>query len=219
MFCVALRRSTFEHIGGLDERFGLALFEDDDYSLRVGRSGARVVCVEDTFVHHFGEGSLGSLAASGTYGELFGANRQRFEEKWGAKWRPHERRGNPAYESLRRQMGVMVRNNIPSGSTILVVTRGDDVLLELPGYEGWHFPRAADGAYAGYHPADDGDAIGQLEHLRRHGADFLVIPAPAAWWLEHYRGFTKHLDERYDDVTMEPAIATIYDLGARHDEL
>ncbi len=219
MFCVALRRSTWKDIGGLDERFGLALFEDDDYSLRVRRGGGRVVSAEDVFVHHFGEGSLGSLASSGRYGELFEANRQRFEEKWGVEWQPHERRSNAAYEGLRRKIGVMVRDNIPFGSTILVVTRGDNVLLELPGYEGWHFPRASDGTYAGYHPGDDGEAIGHLEQLRRLGAEYLVIPVSAAWWLEHYRGFRKHLDEQYDDVTMEPAIATIYDLGARDHEL
>ena len=213
MFCVALRRATLKVVGPLDERYGIALFEDDDYSLRVRREDKRVVCAEDVFVHHFGEGSLGVLAASGGYGELFEANRRRFDQKWGVQWHPHRRRENPAYDSLRRRFGTMVRDSIPPGSTILVVTTGDDMLLELPGYEGWHFPRAADGGYAGYHPADDADAIDQLERLRCGGASYLVIPAPALWWLDHYRGFSEHLEERYEHVTMEPATAAIYDLG------
>jgi GT2 family glycosyltransferase len=215
MFCVALRHSTFDEIGGLDERFGLGLFEDDDYSRRVHRNGGRIVCAEGVFVHHFGEGALGSLAACGEYGELFSSNRRRFEEKWGVEWRPHERRTNPAYERLRRQFPVTVRNIIPAGARILVVTRGDGVLLKLPGYDGWHFPRADDGTYAGHHPADDDEAIDHLEQLRRDGAGFLVIPSTSTWWLEHYRGFRNHLDERYDDVTVEPAIATVYDLTER----
>jgi hypothetical protein len=215
MFCLALRRSTFEEIGELDERFGLGLFEDDDYSRRVRRNGGRTVCAEGVFVHHFGEGALGSLAACGEYGELFSSNRRRFEEKWGVEWRPHERRTNPAYELLRQQFPLTVGNIIPAGSRILVVTRGDGVLLELPGYEGWHFPREDDGTYAGHHPADDDEAIDHLEQLRREGADFLVIPSTSTWWLEHYRRFWKHLDERYDDVTAEPAVATVYDLRER----
>jgi GT2 family glycosyltransferase len=213
MFCLAFRRSTLDHIGGLDEGFGLGLFEDDDYSVRVRRGGGRIVCAEDVFVHHFGEGSLGSLAASGEYGELFEANKRLFEEKWGVSWKPHGRRHNAEYDRLRRRVDAMIRDNIPSGSTVLVVTRGDDLLLQLPGYDGWHFPRAADGGYAGHHPSDDADAIQRLEIQRRLGAAYLVIPAPSLWWLDYYNAFSAHLDDRCQRLTMEPATAAIYDLG------
>jgi GT2 family glycosyltransferase len=214
MFCVALQRSTLEAVGLLDERYEIGMFEDDDYSLRVREEGKRVVCAEDVFVHHFGEGSLGVLAAVGAYGELFETNRRRFEQKWGIEWHTHGRRRNPAYDDLRGRLGQMIRANIPSDLTVLVVTRGDDLLLELPGYKGWHFPRAADGSYTGYHPVDDADAIGQLEGLRRLGASYLVIPAPYLWWLDHYEGLSKHLEERYRHLATEPATAAIYDLGA-----
>jgi GT2 family glycosyltransferase len=217
MFCVALRCATLEAVGPLDERYEIGMFEDDDYALRVRQMGERVVCAEDVFVHHFGEGSLGSLAAAGAYGELFAANRRRFEQKWAVEWHPHRRRSDPAYDGLRRRLSKMIADNIPRNSTVLVVTKGDDLLLELPGYEGWHFPRAADGGYAGYHPVDDADVIDQLEGLRGHGATYLVIPAPALWWLDHYGGLSKHLEERYRHITTEPTTAAIYDLGAIHE--
>src|SRR5262249_29584246 len=37
-------------------------------------------------------------------------------------------------------------------------------------------------------------AIGQLESLRAGAADYLVVPATAAWWLDHYSAFHGHLE-------------------------
>jgi GT2 family glycosyltransferase len=212
MFCVGLRRDTLERVGFLDERYELGMFEDDDYAHRVRRAGNRVVCAEDVFVHHFGEGSLGWLAAAGRYGAIFEGNRRRFELKWGTEWTPHGRRHQPGYDQLRSSVRGAVAATVPPGSVVLVVSRGDDLLLDLPHREGWHFLRSADGRYAGYHPADDAEAIEHLEELRRHGATFLVVPAPGLWWLDYYRGFGRHLDRRYTCRLNDRSAAVIYDL-------
>jgi GT2 family glycosyltransferase len=89
MYCVALRRETYQRVGPLDERFGIGMFEDDDYSLRVRRSGLWVICALDVFVHHFGESSFGKLVKSGQYKKLFEINRRHYEAKWNVKWVPH----------------------------------------------------------------------------------------------------------------------------------
>lgn len=90
MFCVALRRRFFDQVGPLDERFGIGMFEDDDYSLRVKQQGCRVVCAKDVFIHHFGQAAFGKLIRSGSYDSLFDENRLKFETKWGVEWQPHQ---------------------------------------------------------------------------------------------------------------------------------
>ena len=90
-FCVALRRSVFEEIGPLDEQFGLGMFEDDDYAMRLREKGYQILCAEDVFVHHSGGQSFLKLKAD-HYWHLFRENREKFESKWGIKWQPHVQR-------------------------------------------------------------------------------------------------------------------------------
>ncbi|MCI0666316.1 MAG: glycosyltransferase, partial [Acidobacteria bacterium] len=98
MFCVAMRRDVFNSVGELDEQFGIGLFEDDDYSLRVRQKGYRIICVAGAFVHHFGQAAFGKLIRSGDYGRLFDENRRKFEAKWNVEWKPH-RRAQLSFES------------------------------------------------------------------------------------------------------------------------
>jgi len=92
MYCLAMKKKIIEEVGSLDERFGIGMFEDDDYAHRVRLKGYRVICAEDVFIHHFGEASFGKLKISGEYMKLFEENRRRFEEKWGIQWEPHKHR-------------------------------------------------------------------------------------------------------------------------------
>jgi GT2 family glycosyltransferase/glycosyltransferase involved in cell wall biosynthesis len=92
MYCLAMKKKIVEEIGSLDERFGIGMFEDDDYAHRVRLKGYRVICAEDVFIHHFGEASFSKLKISGEYTKLFEENKRRFEDKWGMKWEPHKHR-------------------------------------------------------------------------------------------------------------------------------
>src|SRR5690348_3743504 len=175
MFCVALQRSLYEQVGPLDERFGTGLLEDDDYSRRVRGAGRRLLCADDAFVHHFGEASFGKLLASGEYGRLLAENRARYEEKWRAPWEPYARRQSCAYRELVERMRRAVASVVPAGATVLVVSRGDDALLELPGRRARHFPGAPDGLYAGHHPADGAEAIALLESEHAAGAGYIAF--------------------------------------------
>ena len=215
MFCVALRRTLYQEVGPLDERFETGLLEDDDYSRRVREAGYRLLCADDAFVHHFSETSFGKLVASGEYARLLEANRARFEDKWQEPWRPYGRRPSEQYRALLGRVQRAVVDAVPAGATVLIVSRGDEQLLRVDGRQMWHFPRNDDGAYAGHHPADSNEAVARLEAQRSAGAEYIAFPATAMWWLKHYEGLRRYLDDTYRQVFYDPGACVIFDLRER----
>jgi hypothetical protein len=212
MFCVAMRRGLYEEVGPLDEHFRTGLLEDDDYSRRVRGAGYRLLCADDAFVHHFGETSFGKLVASGEYARVLEANLARFEKKWREPWRPYKRRPSRRYRELTKGVRQAIMAAVPGGATALVVSRGDDELLNVDGRRAWHFPRGNDGEYAGHHPADSREAIAILEAQRAAGAEYIVFPRTGGWWLEHYAELRRHLDRRYTRIFSDPEVCVIFDL-------
>lgn len=91
LFCALIPKPVWESVGELDERFETGMFEDDDFSRRILEAGYRIVCAEDCFVHHFGQGAFAKLPAR-EYQAIFARNRDRFERKWGCPWTPHMQR-------------------------------------------------------------------------------------------------------------------------------
>ena len=89
-FCVAISRAAYTKVGGLDERFGLGFFEDDDYCQRVRQAEFRIAVAEDVFIHHHLSASFDLLDEERRQA-LFERNRALYEDKWGP-WVPHEYR-------------------------------------------------------------------------------------------------------------------------------
>jgi GT2 family glycosyltransferase len=213
MFCIAFRRDFYERIGPLDERFEIGLFEDDDYSMRARSAGYRVAYAENVLVHHFGEVALGSLVPTGQHAAIFGANRRRFEQKWGIEWSQHGHRQSDAYARLITRVRDVVVETLPAGSKVLVVSKGDDELLRLEGRVGAHFPHL-DGVYAGHYPANSAEAIAQLEDSKSQGAQFLLIPETSRWWLDHYKAFGEYLETSCREVARRDDTCVIFALGS-----
>jgi GT2 family glycosyltransferase len=211
MFCAAMRSELFKTVGPLDEGYEIGMFEDDDYAQRVRAADYKLLCAEDVFVHHFGQASLGELCTSGEYNTVLATNRRRFEEKWGREWKPHGRRITPEYARLRERIRETAAQ-LPAKATIVVVSKGDNELLKLNGHRAWHFPQDNDGEYANIYPGEATEAIAHLESLRANGANFLLIPKPAFWWLSYYSGFRDYLERTCRLAVKDEETCLIYDL-------
>jgi hypothetical protein len=154
---------------------------------------------------------LASISRSLTAAPVFAATNGSSKNGHG-----YSRRGDPTIvETYRRVIDGLrevVRSSIPADATVLVVSRGDDELVKLDGRRGWHFPQAPSGVYAGHHPGGSSEAINHLEELRNRGAQFLIFPATSLWWLTHYTGFKRHLDQSHEAILQVDEVCVVYRL-------
>jgi glycosyltransferase involved in cell wall biosynthesis len=80
-FCLLMKRAVYEAIGGLDERFGLGFFDDDDLAERARRAGFGLAVAHDLFVHHYGSRTFVGNGIDAD--RVLDENARRFAAKWG----------------------------------------------------------------------------------------------------------------------------------------
>ena len=117
-----------------------------------------------------------------------------------------------AYYELIARIRNVVGEKLPPNATVLVVSRGDDQMICFARQRGWHFPRTADGLYAGEHPADSTQAIATLEHMRTLGAQYLLFPQTSFWWMESYPEFKEYLKGCCRIVVQKPDTCVVFAL-------
>jgi hypothetical protein len=108
-----------------------------------------------------------------------------------------------------------VNQLLPRNSNVLVISKGDEKLIKFGRCRGAHFPQESSGKHTTLYPASSAAAICHLEALRFQGADYLVVPATANWWLETYPDFVRYLQRRYASIENASDIGSIYSLRAR----
>jgi len=117
------------------------------------------------------------------------------------------------YEEAKSRLQTVVSQHLPQKARLLVVTKGDESLLNLPSAQAAHFPQTARGEYAGHHTANGREAVRHLEALRVQGAEYLALPRPYFWWLESYPEFGEFLRKECRAIHTD-ALCIIFDLGA-----
>jgi GT2 family glycosyltransferase/tetratricopeptide (TPR) repeat protein len=85
-FCILIRHSVIAKIGGLDHRYGLGNFEDDDFCLRAHLAGFQSVIAKECFVHHFG-------------GRTFLGNKISYEQKMRENWKLFKQKWNIPFDT------------------------------------------------------------------------------------------------------------------------
>jgi GT2 family glycosyltransferase len=80
-FCIAMRKTAYQNLSGLDEDFGLGFYEDTDFCHRAHQSGMEMIITEDVFVYHQGSATFSKLPDQTK--KLMKANRMLFKRKHG----------------------------------------------------------------------------------------------------------------------------------------
>src|SRR4029077_2990773 len=104
------------------------------------------------------------------------------------------------YRELVGEIREIVERAVPRGSSVLVVSKGDQALVDFDGRTGCHFPETPGGVYAGFHPRDSAAAIELFESSVARGRGYLLFPGTAFWGLDHYVEFRRYLDACCEQV-------------------
>lgn len=130
----------------------------------------------------------------------------------GAKTSANGRLRPAAYRHLKRRLRRFVASALPDGGRVAVVSRGDTELLDLPGVVAEHFPRRPGGDYTGFYPRDGLAAVAHFEWVRAEGAEYMLFPDTALWWLDKFPLLTDHLRARCPEVAAEQGVGILFDL-------
>jgi len=102
---------------------------------------------------------------------------------------------NTAWQATQQRIAAIMQQHVPKKARVLIVDKWDPTLFYLSRRKGWNFPDRA--LMPEGYPADDEKAVSHLEQLQKCGANYLVFPNAAFWWLDHYRAFREHLEANH----------------------
>ena len=192
---ILLRRDLFAALGGFDEAFAPAYYEDTDLAFRIRARGLKVVYEPDAVVVHHEGVSHGSDPNSGGKA-CQTVNRQRFLDRW---------RDALAKQHYPNACNVLRARDQAKGRPVILIV---DHYVPEPDRDAGS--RVIDGVIKTLHEAgwlvkfrpENGAASGPYaERLRRHGIEILSgNDADAAAWLERYGGELDHVLVSRPDV-------------------
>ena len=81
-FSVVMHRNTFNKVGYLDERYGLGLYDDDDYCQRIVAQNLKLFLALDVYVWHLASTTFKKMYSSNEFMRKMLENQKVFEAKW-----------------------------------------------------------------------------------------------------------------------------------------
>jgi len=118
----------------------------------------------------------------------------------------------PGNRTYHKKIKETVKRVLPADAVITVVSKGDNELLDLGGRSVYPFTQNTNGRAA---PENDRAAIRQLELRRAEGAEYLLLPNTAIWWLEYFPEFKRHLEKCCRLVVAEQHVCMIWDIRGK----
>lgn len=181
----------------LSRRLGLAAVSDVRENGKI-RSAATIAHLLRTMVRHHPRGIASFVASEirpwidrrrpGVHARCFGPDQdQRFNAS-----------ADQIIESI-------IRTTVPHRAHILIVNPSRQPTLAVPGYTISSFP-ASDVVSVG--PAPALGVVDELEAERARGAEYLLIPGEARWWMEHQCSeLARYVEGRYRRLWADAACA------------
>jgi hypothetical protein len=119
--CLLIRHSAFDSLGGFDDRYAPAYYEDTDLAVRLARLGLWIMYEPRSSVTHVRYGSTGKDRAS----DLSEVHRHLFAERWGA-----ELVGRPwTFDGMSDQALIAARDAVAT-PRVLICSGPDEVAVK-----------------------------------------------------------------------------------------
>ena len=196
--CVALRRSVFDEVGGLDEEFAVA-FGDVDLCLRVAERGYRIICTPFAELYHHESASRGyedNPIKQARFAEEVALLRRRWEmELWTERyanpnllfgWSDTGSWGLPRPSTYRGRRGTTPR---AVDSRLARTVQGAGRVLRAMATPVVPNPLFSSEWYLASYPEVAGYRFGPYQHYRKHGVKDGRNPNrlfDTRWYLAHY---------------------------------
>lgn len=110
-------------------------------------------------------------------------------------------------------MRALLDNLLPDEEVVLVLSEGDDSLLDL-GRPAWHFPHDPAGGHLPLESDGDRHAVSRLRTLSRDGTRYLVLPAALIWTLSRRPALASYLEAECRCLARRDRVCVVYELRA-----
>ena len=117
-------------------------------------------------------------------------------------------------DRLSARLRLLLAQAVPADATVIVLSDAQKGRLSLDGRNTWYFPQSEGGQPMLTTPSTSSEVLASLERLRQQGGNYLLVPFPQYWWLEHFAEFGKYLHDRCRLIASKDDVGKIFSLDA-----